>query len=329
MAGRCPARLLLQAVLLAFAGFLPLLFARDPTPKRPEPLDCTGEAGVSTERVRRAQQAWADHLGRQVDETIEIADGVKMTFVLIPPGKFLMGTPESEQDYLTKTFFDGKRPAFLDDEKQHTVTLTEPFDLAKTEVTQAQYEALTGENPSHFKGADKPVESVSWVQARDYAANLTKKGTDKHVYRLPTEAEWEYCCRGGRPPSQPFGIGEGSTLSSREANFNGNYPYGGADKGPYLESTCRVGSYKANALGLLDMHGNVWEWCADWYGPYPVRDVTNPTGPAEGSDRVFRGGSWLYYAWSCRAADRSRYTLSFRNGILGFRLARSGPSGGR
>jgi formylglycine-generating enzyme required for sulfatase activity len=284
---------------------------------RPKPLDCTGEDGLSKEEARRAQQAWARYLGRKVEETIDVADGVRMTFVLIPPGKFRMGSPEGEENHDK-------------DETLHEVTLTEPFDLGKTEVTQAHFKALSGENPSHFKGADKPVEQVSWEEALAWAEKLTKKRGDKHVYRLPTEAEWEYSCRGGRSSSKPFGVGDGRTLSSRQANFEGYYPYGGADKGDYLKATCAVASYPANALGLHDMHGNVWEWCADWYGPYPARDVTNPTGPSEGSSgRVIRGGCWSRGAGRCRAADRSWYAPSDRYDSLGFRLARSVPSGSR
>jgi formylglycine-generating enzyme required for sulfatase activity len=306
---------------------------REPEPDRteaarPKPLDCTGD-GVSADEVRRAQEAWARYLARKVEETIEVADGVKMTFVLVPPGKFLMGSPRAEQDYVTNTYYDGKRPNWLDNETQHTVTLTEPFDLAKTEVTQEQYEALTGENPSKFKGKDKPVEQVSYDEAKAYAKKLEKKRDDRHLYRLPTQAEWEYSCRGGRSSSKPFGVGDGRALSSRQANFDGNYPYGGADKGPYLESTCAVASYTANALGLYDMHGNVNEWCADWYGPYPVRDVTNPTGPSEGSSRVHRGGGWYDYAGYCRAAYRYWNEPGLRDHSLGFRLARSVPSGSR
>jgi formylglycine-generating enzyme required for sulfatase activity len=237
-----------------------------------------------------------------------------MTFVLVPPGKFRMGSPVDEKDR-------------GGDETLHDVTLTEPFDLGKTEVTQAQYEALTGKNPSHFQGAKRPVEMVSWDEAQDFAARLTKKRGDRHVYRLPTEAEWEYACRGGRPSSQPFGVGDGHTLSSREANFNGNYSYGSAAKGLNLESTCRVGSYPANALGLFDMRGNVWEWCADWCGPYPRGDATNPPGPSEGSVRATRGGCWNGGAGYCRAAFRGRAAPSYRDFGLGFRLARSIPSG--
>jgi formylglycine-generating enzyme required for sulfatase activity len=281
---------------------------------RPAALDCTAKDGASPAEVRRAQEAWAKFLGRKVEETVEIADGVKMTLVLVPPGKFRMGSPPDEK---------GRN----EDETLHEVTLTEPFYLGKTEVTQAQYRALGVANPSRFKGADRPVETVSWEEASAWAEQLTKKHGGKHLYRLPAEAEWEYSCRGGRSCSQPFGIGDGRALSSSEANFNGNFPYGGADKGPCLEATRTVGSYKANALGLHDLHGNVWEWCQDWYGPYPDGAVTNPTGPAEGSNRVRRGGSWDNHGRRCRAADRVGDEPGNRDGNPGFRLARSFPSG--
>jgi formylglycine-generating enzyme required for sulfatase activity len=249
-----------------------------------------------------------------VEETVEIAPGVKMTFMLVPPGKFRMGSPEGEKDR-------------GDDERLHTVTLTEPFDLGKYEVTQAQYEALTGKNPSQYKGVNRPVEMVSWEEARDFADRLTKKRGNRHAYRLPTEAEWEYACRGGRSSSQPFGVGDGRTLSSREANFNGNFPFGGAAKGLDLASTCPVGSYRPNALGLFDMHGNVFEWCADGYGPYPRGDIANPAGPYEGSARVIRGGCCSHGSSRCRASDRYAIGPSNRLYDLGFRLARSVPSG--
>jgi anti-sigma factor ChrR (cupin superfamily)/predicted Ser/Thr protein kinase len=148
--------------------------------ERPEVLDCTLPNGVSAAEMRRAQEAWAKYLGRKVEETVEVVDGVKMTFVLVPPGKFRMGSPSEEQDYITKTFFDGKRPDWLDDERQHEVTLTEPFYLGKTEVTHAQYKALGLENPSQFKGDDLPVEMVSWTEAKDWAEKLTKKRKDGH-----------------------------------------------------------------------------------------------------------------------------------------------------
>jgi formylglycine-generating enzyme required for sulfatase activity/serine/threonine protein kinase len=297
-------------------------------------LDSTGPSEFSTAEVRTIQNTWARRLGREVEETVEIASGVTMTFVLVPPGRFLMGSPPDEEDR-------------TGDESLHEVTLTEPFYLGKTEVTQAQYKALMGSNPSKFRAVDKPVEQISWDQAQDYGVRLTKRRADKHVYRLPTEAEWEYCCRGGRPSTKRFGVGEGRALSSHAANFNGNYPYGGAHDGPDVESTCRVGSYPANALGLLDMHGNVWEWCADWYGAYPQGAIMNPTGPTEGSvydprweliwrefamtsrGRVIRGGSWGNDAWNCRAAHRSKSRPGKRSDLLGFRLARSLLSGAK
>ncbi len=285
--------------------------------QRPQPLDCTGEAGVSAADVREAQEAWATYLGRKAEETVEIAGGVTMTFVLVPPGKFRMGSPDDEKDRDK-------------DETLHTVVLTEPFDLGKYEVTQQQYQALTGKNPSYFQGSDLPVEQVSWEEARDFGIKLSERRSDQHVYHMPTGAEWEYACRGGRPSSQPFGIGGGRSLSSREANFDGNHPYGGADTGPYLEKIASVGSYRANALGLYDMHGNVWEWCADRYGPYPDGELTDPTGPAEGPHRVIRGGGWGSFGWDCRAANRIRLVPGYRYFNLGFRLARSVvPSGGK
>jgi formylglycine-generating enzyme required for sulfatase activity len=290
--------------------------AAAPGGARPPSLDCTGPGGLTVREVRQAQEAWARYLGRPVEETIEVADGVKMTFVLIPPGKFRMGSPADEE---------GRR----EDETLHEVTLTEPFDLGTTEVTQAQYRALAGDNPSHFRGADLPVEEVSWEEARDYAARLTKRRGGHQVYRLPTEGEWEYACRGGRPSSHPFGVGTGRALSSREANFHGDWPYGDAGAGPNLASTCRVGSYPANALGLFDMHGNVWEWCADWGSPYPAGSATNPTGPADGSGQVYRGGSWLSLGSVCRAADRDWSAPGYRRANLGFRLARSIASGAK
>jgi formylglycine-generating enzyme required for sulfatase activity/predicted Ser/Thr protein kinase len=294
---------------------------------RPALLDCTGEQGAAQAAVWQAQEAWAKYLSRQGEEEDEIAPGVRMTFVLIPPGKFLMGSPENPEEQ--------KRSP---DEVRHEVTLTEPFYLGKYEVTQAQYAGVpvAGQdpNPSHFKGPDLPVETVSWTEASAYAESLTKKRAGGLLYRLPTEAEWEYACRGGRPSSQPFGVGDGTSLASDLANFDGTIPYGGpardggAAKGrvKYQQKTTRVGSYLPNAFGLYDLHGNVYEWCADWYGPYSAGNATNPTGPSEGSFRIYRGGSWDTYPWYCRAADRKHGGEKSRSLDLGFRLARV-PSG--
>jgi formylglycine-generating enzyme required for sulfatase activity len=299
----------------------------------PAPLDCTGKDGISPSQVRRDQEAWARFLGRRAEEPVEVAGGVKMTFVLVPPGKFLMGSPKAgkrpvQPDPNEMTFQERLRAADQPDwsDVQHVVTLTEPFDLGKTELTQAQYATLCPGNPSEFKGVDRPVEMVSWEEAKDWADRVTRERKDSHQYRLPTEAEWEYACRGGRPFSRPFGVGDGQALSSRQANFDGNYPAGGAGKGRFLNATCAVASYPGNALGLLDMHGNVWEWCADWYGEYPDGPVTNPTGPAGGESRVIRGGSWVHDGRRCRPEFRGHGMPGCRFNDLGFRVARTVPS---
>jgi formylglycine-generating enzyme required for sulfatase activity len=291
-----------------------------PTIRRaPEPLDCTGTTGVSPADVRRAQEAWARYLGRNVEETVEIGDDATMTFVLVPPGKFRMGSPEDEKD----------RDA--DAETLHPVVLAGPFDLGKYPVTQAQYRALatrlpgerpTDPNPSRFKGADRPVERVSWDEADAFARELTKLLSDQCAYRLPTEAEWEYACRGGRPPSQAYGVGDGRSLTYREANLDDKNFFCLSDPERYRGQTTAVGAYDPNALGLFDLHGNVWEWCADLYGLYPRRKATNPTGTAAGRYRVLRGGGWISQAWSCRAASRGESEPGVRLDSFGFRLAR-------
>jgi formylglycine-generating enzyme required for sulfatase activity len=280
---------------------------------RPAPLDCTA-GGLSAAEVQKAQAAWAMYLGCPVEEEDEMAPGVRMTFVLIPPGKFLMGSPKEEA---------GRNPfeKGFDAEVQHEVTLTEPFYMGKCEVTQTQYAAVpvAGQdpNPSHFKGADLPVEQVSWTEVSAYADTLTKKRASRFLYHLPTEAEWEYSCRGGRPSSDPFGIGAGASLSSDQANFDNK-----------LGKTSRVGSYPPNAFGLQDMLGNVCEWCADRYGPYLPGKATNPSGSPQGSGRVVRGGAHRDGAAICRASARGWFEPATRGSNVGFRLARSIPSGG-
>jgi uncharacterized protein (TIGR02996 family) len=255
----------------------------------------------------------------------ELTNSIGMRFVLIPPGSFLMGSPPSEQDR-------------SDDEgPQHGVELTRPFYLGVFPVTQKQYLQVKGNNPSWFsaKGDGKntvrgldtddfPVEQVSWKDAQTFLKKLSRLPAEVKAgrkYRLPTEAEWEYACRGPVSSSSPFHCG--ASLCSTQANFDGNYPYGGAAKGPYLARTCKVGSYKPNTFGLYDMHGNVWEWCEDWYDDsyYAISPGKDPLGPSEGSVRVGRGGSWIRGGAFCRAALRVWDPPSLRLGNLGFRLA--------
>ena len=229
-------------------------------------------------------------------ELPESVDSIGMEFKLIPAGKFTMG----------------------EGDEAHEVTLTKPFKMGVHEVTQAQYEQVMGVNPSHFKGAENPVEMVSWDDAVEFCRRLSDLPTEKaagNVYRLPTEAEWEYACRAGTKAAYSFG--------DDESDF-GEYGWYRENSG---RTTHPVGSKLPNAWGLYDMHGNVWEWCQDRYGDYPGGAVTDPTGPADGSDRVIHGGSWnSRTAVLCRSAIRYRYDPSNRNDSNGFRVSLS-PSG--
>ncbi|MCW5550178.1 MAG: SUMF1/EgtB/PvdO family nonheme iron enzyme [Opitutaceae bacterium] len=192
------------------------------------------------------------------------------------------------------------------------VTISRPFWLGKTEVTQGQWQAVMGNNPSHFKGSNLPAENVSWADAMEFCRKLTERERAAgrlpagYVYTLPTEAQWEYACRAG-------------TTGDYAGNLDAMGWYSGNAGG----STKPVGTKAANAWGLHDMHGNVWEWCLDWYGNYPGGSVTDPTGPASGSFRVARGGGWGSTADLCRSADRNGSPPGNRNGFLGFRPALS------
>ncbi len=235
--------------------------------------------------------------------------GEEFKFAYVPPGTFTMGSPSNE-------------PGRSSNETQHQVTLTQGYYLQTTEVTQGQWKAVMGSNPSNFKncGDDCPVENISWNDCQSFIQKLNRlAGGDR--YRLPTEAEWEYAARAGT--TTPFAFGD--CLSTDEANYNGNYPLSGCSKGEYRKMTVRTGSLSANAWGLHDMHGNVWEWCQDWYGDYPSGSVTDPTGPSSGSLRVLRGGGWICIARYCRSADRSGNTPVNSFDGLGARLLRSYP----
>ena len=228
--------------------------------------------------------------------------------VAIAPGTFVMGANDGEDD---------EKPA-------HAVTLTKPFWIGKYEVTQAQYRAVTAKNPSLFQGekapdaAQRPVEQVSWDDAMAYCKWLTAneqaagRVPEGYQYRLPTEAEWEYCCRAGT--TTPWHTG--ASLEPSQANFGGARRSDACPGG----QTAPVGSYAANGWGLHDMHGNVWEWCLDSYGPYsPVLADPFVTG---GASRVVRGGSWFsdFSASFCRSAIRSHYRPGNSNLLYGFRV---------
>jgi len=240
----------------------------------------------------QAGQRWS--VGLPGDVVLEMA--------WIAPGAFTMGSPASE------------RGRTEDEGPQTQVTLTKGFWLGKYDVTQGQYEALMGTNPSYFKaaGKDAPVEQVSWYDAMAFCQKLTERERaagrlpDGYTFTLPTEAQWEYACRAGT--TGPY-AGDLDGMAWYSTNSGG--------------TTHPVSTKQPNAWGLYNMHGNVWEWCSDWYKPYPGGSVTDPAGPASGAVRVLRGGSWCYPAANCRSAQRSRADPDIRHVDLGFRVALS------
>ena len=242
------------------------------------------------------QEAWAKHLGVEVE--FENSIGIKLR--LIPAGEFLMGSPDSDSDAR-----DNEKP-------QHTVRITKPFYLGVTEVTQEQYERMIGTNPSRFKGAQLPVENVSWEVAVEFCRKLSELPAERsagRVYRLPTEAEWEYACGAGSTTAYYFGDDD---------SMLGKYAWYARNSGG---QTHPVGQKKPNGWGLYDMHGNVREWCSDWFEEYTSAAEDDPTGATAGSSRVIRGGSWGSFAGFCRSASRFWGQPSFRYYDLGFRLA--------
>ena len=240
------------------------------------------EAPFSAEAAKTAQKELAKSLSKPMEAKIDVGKGLKLEMVLIPAGKFMMG----------------------DLGKDHEVTLTKPFYMGKYEVTQDQWQAVMGSNPSSTKGTKLPVTNVSWNDCQDFIKKLNAKTNGG--YRLPTEAEWEYACRAGSKTVYSFG----DSIIKGDANY-----------GPGGKSVA-VGSYKPNAFGLFDMHGNVWEWCEDWLGGYPEEAVTDPMGAVMGNFRVLRGGSFYAVALKVRSADRNAiYGLPvFRDLYLGLRL---------
>ena len=229
---------------------------------------------------------------------IEVAPGVKMTFVWVAPGSFKMGSDNSDAD--------------SDEKPVHQVTLTRGYWIGKYEVTQKEWQSVMGSNPSNFKGDRLPVEQVSWDDCQEYVKKvndyLSQRGEELRV-RLPTEAEWEFAARGGTE-SRGFKY-SGSDNLDEVAWYNGNSG----------NKTHEVGTKAANELGIHDMSGNVYEWCADWYGSYSSGSVTDPPGPGSGDGRVRRGGCWCDPAGSCRSAGRNRSWPAGRDNDLGVRLA--------
>ncbi|MEO1994812.1 MAG: SUMF1/EgtB/PvdO family nonheme iron enzyme [Planctomycetaceae bacterium] len=248
-------------------------------------------------QTQRHQAEWADY----VKIEIRVTNSVGMKLTLIPPGEFMMGSPESE---LHRD----------DDELQHRVQISRPYYLGTFEVTQAQYQQVTGSNPSDFRGSLQPVQFVSWIEAADFCRKLSElpqEQAEGNVYRLPTEAEWEYACRAGT--DTVYNFGSDSSQIDEHASYYDN-----------SSSPWAIGQKKPNAWGLYDMHGNVWEWCQDWYSTtyYANSSVHDPQGPTNGTGRVYRGGAWNFGQWYCRSAFRYWNQPDFQARSLGFRVVR-------
>ena len=229
--------------------------------------------------------------------------------VYIPGGSFLMGSPKNEAERKS------------DEGPQHKVNL-QPFLMSRYPITQDQYQAIMGHNPSYFKGGNRPVEQVSWHDATKFCQKLSSK-TGK-IYTLPSESQWEYACRAGT--TTPFYFGE--TITSELVNYNGDYPYANAPKGKYREETTDVGSFPPNAFGLYDMHGNVWEWCLDtWHNNYNGAPTDGSSWESAGNSnvRVLRSGSWYNLSRYCRSARRAYNYACHLFKTWGFRFISSSP----
>jgi formylglycine-generating enzyme required for sulfatase activity len=246
-----------------------------------------------------------------------ITNSIGIKFVLIPAGRFTMGSRLSPEELAGR--YGGEAEYYKDEQPPHHVEITKPFYLQTAELTQGQWKRIMGDNPSYFKdcGDDCPVEQVSWDMAQQFISKLNQmEGTLK--YRLPTEAEWEYACRA--ETTTPFYTGV--CISTVQANYDGKNPGKNCPKGDYRGKTVKVGSFRPNAWGLYDMHGNVWEWCQDWFGYYPSNSVVDPKGFDKGEYRVLRGGSWGIKEGGLRSAFRVGNNPDFRGSRIGFRVAR-------
>ena len=247
-------------------------------------------ASVSNEKDITKEPTKKESSGKE--EITDLGKDVKLEMILIPAGKFVMGSPASEKGHRIN-------------ETQHEVTLTKPFYMGKYEVTQEQWDAVMVNNRSFYRGPKLPVTSVSWENCQEFIKKLNAKTSGG--YRLPTEAEWEYSCRAGTITAYSYG----DSITKNDSNVEGL-------------STKVVGSYKPNAFGLYDMHGNVWEWCEDWKVDYPKEAVIDPKGPEAGKNRVLRGGSFTGVGMHSRSANWFDNLPSTWNiDYLGFRLAKT------
>jgi formylglycine-generating enzyme required for sulfatase activity len=284
------------------------------------PEDCDdSDADINPDSEEIPDNNIDENCDGQAESSSFTLDDLDMTFVRISAGEFDMGSPEDELER-------------RNDETLHRVRITQDFYLQTTEVTQEQWQTVMGQNPSYFSncGPDCPVEYVSWNDIQEFLTSLNAQRADSYEYRLPTEAQWEYAARAdsdtafyGGDITEPNGNDPilntlGWYVQNSDASYEGCNEVSSRCIGPQP-----VGGKIPNTWGLYDMHGNVWEWCSDWYGDYPSGSVSDPQGPSSGDNRVLRGGSWYSSASGCRSAYRSRSQPGSRNISGGFRLAAS------
>ena len=299
----------------------PVVEPEPPPQSPPEPPGLAPHTfRLETARILRVGNTWeVQRQPLQLEGALEdLGGGVSLPLVRIPAGEFVMGSPDAEQGRSS------------DEGPQHRVRLRE-FWMGQTPITQAQWRAVMGTNPSEFKDQldsdQRPVERVNWREAMAFCRQLADRtGRD---YTLPSEAQWEYACRAGT--TSPFAFG--GTITPELANYDGNYTYAGSPKGVCCEQTTAVGAFPANAWGLQDMHGNVWEWCLDhWHGSYasPPGDGSAwvDSEDKNNAKRLLRGGSWIYIPGNCRSAYRFHARPDGANDSVGFRVVclPQGPS---
>ncbi len=291
-------------------------------------------AGAKTAKEQKEAWRWREHSGLP----IEITNSIGMKLALIPPGEFTMGSPREliQQELKTPGIEDWYKDRLPGEGPQHLVRITRPFYFGVYLVTQEEYQRVMGINPSEFSAAGKgkgkvagedtrrcPVENVSWNDALEFCrklSNLPEERSAGRTYQLPSEAQWEYACRAGG--AGRFSFSPGGNAVPKESENNRLCDYGWFD-GNSSGRTHPVGEKKPNAWGLFDMHGNVWEWCQDWYGKdyYAKSPVDDPAGPLAGTYRVCRGGGCRVPAWRCGSASRGNREPGLHYGGLGFRVA--------
>lgn len=300
--------LIIRTVSLALGLCLLFVFAANAGSAR------KASSSMTPAQAKAAQLSTAKRLGIP----LKTSNRWSMEFVLIPAGVFQMGSGESTAEVTRKC---GCKPKYLPFEyPQHQVHISKLFYLQTTEVTHGQWKAVMGSNTGGFKGDDRlPVESVSWHDAQEFIRRLNRQEGGRK-YRLPTEAEWEYACRAGT--ATPFSFGE--TISTDQANYDGDDIYGPGRKGLNRKQATMAGSLKPNNWGLYDMHGNVMEWCADWYseGYYGSSPTQDPQGPSSGVRRVLRSGAYYYSPRLVRSAVRFKGDPAKRDVGIGFRVVR-------